>query len=92
MGIHADKQALCGRGGVIRIGTGKKAEEQAILKRSLLILKAMRSFGSFKLGDGSIRQALQKATLTAQWEILTKGRIEVHDTIYETSKVTRQRQ
>lgn len=52
----------------------------------------MRSFGSFKLGGGSIRQALQKATLTALWELLTKGRIEVHDTIYETSKVTRQGQ
>ena len=61
----------------------------AILRRSDFILKAMGSFGGFKLGDGLGRYTLQKVTLTALYKLMKMGKTGVQETSYETTKVNK---
>lgn len=59
----------------------------AVLRRSDFILKAVGSFGDFKLGDGLGRYTLQKVTLTALCKLMKMGKTGVQETSYETTKV-----
>lgn len=61
----------------------------AVLRRSDFILKAMGSFGGFKLGDGLGRYTLQKVTLTALCKLMKMGKTGVQETSYETTKVNK---
>lgn len=53
------------------------------------ILKALGSFGGFKLGDGVGRCPLAKVTLTPLWKLVPKGKTGIWESSYETRKVNK---
>lgn len=60
-----------------------------VILRWDFILKALGSFGGFKLGDGVGRCTLQKVTLTPLWKLVPMGKTDVQESSYETAKVNK---
>lgn len=60
-----------------------------LILRSDFILKALGSFGGFKLGDGVGRCPLQKVTLTPLWKLVPMGKTGIWESSYETRKVNK---
>ena len=69
----------------------KKADAcmKYLILRSDFILKALGSFGGFKLGDGIGRCPLQKVTLTPLWKLAPMGKTGIWESSYETRKVNK---
>lgn len=69
----------------------KKADAcmKYLILRSDFILKALGSFGGFKLGDGVGRCPLQKVTLTPLWKLVPMGKTGIWESSYETRKVNK---